>query len=217
MNDTLANTEKKTAYILTLPAVCLVFAVILFPIFSNIWISFKEVELKDIRIPEPRAKKIVKSISGEESKIKILYKLRNSSLIQEIRDVSFRDKFPKNFEIEELDPRCEFKKYTLKCKFGNWPAKYRENFQVIFKTDDQSKIDKKKLKSIKPKLDGNSDNILLNLNFTLKNFKKVLFENEFVDLLLTTFYYTFLVLLVLLYLAFLLLKWLIKNFLVEHL
>tara|TARA_B100001564_G_scaffold60532_1_gene47166 strand:+ start:218 stop:373 length:156 start_codon:yes stop_codon:yes gene_type:complete len=51
MNDTLANTEKKTAYILTLPAVCLVFAVILFPIFSNIWISFKEVELKDIRIP----------------------------------------------------------------------------------------------------------------------------------------------------------------------
>ena len=95
MNDTLANTEKKTAYILTLPAVALVFAIILFPIFANIWISFKEVELKDIRIPEPRAKKIVKSISDEPSKIKILYKFRNSSLLQEIRDVSFRDKFPK--------------------------------------------------------------------------------------------------------------------------
>ena len=48
MNDTLANTEKKTAYILTLPAVLLVFSIILFPIFANIWISFKEVELKDI-------------------------------------------------------------------------------------------------------------------------------------------------------------------------
>ena len=45
MNDTLANTEKKTAYILTLPAVLLVFAIILFPIFANVWISFKEVEL----------------------------------------------------------------------------------------------------------------------------------------------------------------------------
>ena len=44
MNDTLANTEKKTAYILTLPAVLLVFSIILFPIFANIWISFKEVE-----------------------------------------------------------------------------------------------------------------------------------------------------------------------------
>ena len=59
MNDTLANTEKKTAYILTLPAVLLVFSIILFPIFANVWISFKEGELKDIRIHEPRAKKII--------------------------------------------------------------------------------------------------------------------------------------------------------------
>ena len=89
MNDTLSKIEKRTAYTLLLPAVFLVFAIVLFPIFANIWISFKEVQLKDIRIPEPRAKKIVKSISGEESKIKILYKLRNSSLLQEIRDISF--------------------------------------------------------------------------------------------------------------------------------
>ena len=113
MKDTLSNTEKKTAYILTLPAVALVFAIILFPIFANVWISFKEVELKDIRIPEPRAKKIVKSISDDPSKIKILYKLRNSSLLQEIRDVSFQDKFPKNFEIEELDTRCNYNKNTF--------------------------------------------------------------------------------------------------------
>ena len=58
MNDTLANTEKKTAYILTLPAVLLVFAIILFPIFANVWISFKEVELKDIRFPNQEQKKL---------------------------------------------------------------------------------------------------------------------------------------------------------------
>ena len=62
MNDTLSKIEKRTAYTLLLPAVFLVFAIVLFPIFANIWISFKEVQLKDIRIPEPRAKKIVKSI-----------------------------------------------------------------------------------------------------------------------------------------------------------
>ena len=106
MKDTLSNTEKKTAYILTLPAVVLVFAIILFPIIANVWISCKEGELKDIRIPEPRAKKIVKSVLEDPSKIKILYKLRNSSLLQEIRDVSFKDKFPKNFEIGKLDTRC---------------------------------------------------------------------------------------------------------------
>ena len=113
MNDTLANIEKKTAYVLTLPAVILVFAIILFPIFANVWISFKEVQLKDIRIPEPRAKKIVKSISDETSKIKILYKLRNSSLLQEIRDVTFQDKYPKKLKIENLDPRCDFKQFIL--------------------------------------------------------------------------------------------------------
>ena len=56
MSTKLSTIEKRTAYILTLPAVCIVFAIVLFPIFANVWISFKEVELKDIRIPEPRAK-----------------------------------------------------------------------------------------------------------------------------------------------------------------
>ena len=79
MSDSLSKLEKRTAYTLVLPAVLLVFAIVLFPIFANVWISFKDIELKDIRIPEPRAKKIVKSISDEPSKIKILYKLRNSS------------------------------------------------------------------------------------------------------------------------------------------
>ena len=117
MNETLEKTEKKTAYVLTLPAVLLVFAIVLFPIFANIWISFKDVELKDIRIPEPRAKKIVKSISGETTTIKIIYKLRNSSLLQEIRDVTFQDKYPNNLQPKDLDQRCEFKKNKLNCKF----------------------------------------------------------------------------------------------------
>ena len=145
MIDTLAKTEMKTAYIITIPAVFLVFAIILFPIFANVWISFKEVELKDIRIPEPRAKKIVKYIPEDTTKIKILYKLRNSSLLQEIRDVTFQDKYPKNFQPIDLDKRCEFKKNKLKCKFGNWPAKYRENFQVIFETKDGSNVNKKEI------------------------------------------------------------------------
>jgi len=191
MKNKLSSTEKRTAYLLTLPAVCLVFAIILFPIFANIWISFKEVELKDIRIPEPRAKKIVKSISGEDNKIKFLYKLRNSSLLQEIRNVKFEDKYTNNLKPLNLDQRCIYKKNKIKCDFGTWPAKYKENFEIIFELVDNLTINKKELKSIKPKLDGDSDNILLNTNFTLKNFKKVIFENEFLDLLLTTFYYTF--------------------------
>ena len=142
MSTTLSKLEKRTAYTLILPAVCLVFAIILFPIFANVWISFKEVELKDIRIPEPRAKKIVKNIQDSNSELKIIYKLRNSSLIQDIREVRFSDKLPKNIEPINLDKRCEFKSQKIKCFFGNWEAGYRENLEIFVKEGELSRASK---------------------------------------------------------------------------
>ncbi|WP_440672025.1 carbohydrate ABC transporter permease [Candidatus Pelagibacter sp. HIMB1715] len=191
MSNSLSKIEKRTAYALTLPAVLIVFAIVLFPIFSNVWISFKEVQLKDIRIPEPRAKKIVKSIKNEDSKIKIIYKLRNSSLIQDIRDVKFQDKFPSNVKSIDLDERCKFASNKVQCDFGDWSKKYREQFVIFFETKNGEKIDKKQFKLNKPNLKGKADNILLTSDFTLSNFKKVITNYEFKDLLLTTFYYTF--------------------------
>ena len=144
MSDTLSKIEKRTAYTLLLPAVLLVFAIVLFPIFANIWISFKEVELKDIRIPEPRAKKIVKNIQENNSELRIIYKFRNSSLIQEIRKVKFSDKFPKNIEPINLDKRCIFNSQKIRCSFGTWEAGFRENFEILVKEINNKDIDKKK-------------------------------------------------------------------------
>ena len=191
MSNSLSKIEKRTAYALTLPAVLIVFAIVLFPIFSNVWISFKEVQLKDIRIPEPRAKKIVKSIKNEDTKIKIIYKLRNSSLIQDIRNVKFQDKFPSNVKPIDLDERCKVTSNKVQCDFGDWSKKYREQFVIFFETKNGEKIDKKQFKLNKPNLKGKADNILLTSDFTLSNFKKVITNYEFKDLLLTTFYYTF--------------------------
>ena len=146
MSDTLSKIEKRTAYILILPAVFLVFSIILFPIFANVWISFKEVGLKDIRIPEPRAKKIVKSIKDNPDQLKVIYKLRNSSLILEIRDVKFQDKLPKNIKPINLDERCRVKSNKIYCEFGNWEAKYKENFQILLKSSDGKELNKKELK-----------------------------------------------------------------------
>ena len=191
MSTTLSKIEKRTAYTLLLPAVCLVFAIVLFPILANVWISFKEVGLKDIRIPEPRTKKIVKYSKDNNSELKIVYKFRNSSLIQEIREVKFSDKFPKNFEPINLDKRCEFKSQKIKCSFGIWEAGYRENFEILIKVLNIKDINKKDLEYFKPKLNGKSDNILLTTDFTLKNFEKVFLNNNFFELLMTTFYFTF--------------------------
>ena len=191
MSSKLAKIEKRTAYLLILPSVLLVFSIILFPIFSNIWISFKNVELKDLRIPEPRAKKLVKSINDNPTQIKIIYKLRNSSLTQEITNVKFKDKYPDNLEPTNLDNRCQFKSNLLKCKLGNWPKKYRENLEIVFQNTNNQEVSKKEIKSYKPKLSGKSQNILLTYEFTLNNFKKVIKDKAFIDLLSTTFYYTF--------------------------
>ena len=191
MSSKLAKIEKRTAYLLILPSVLLVFSIILFPIFSNIWISFKNVELKDLRIPEPRAKKLVKSINDNPNQIKVIYKLRNSSLTQEITNVKFKDKYPDDIEPISLNNKCQFKSNLLKCELGNWPKKYRENLEIVFQNINNQEISKKKLKSYKPKLSGKSQNILLTYEFTLNNFKKVIKDKAFIDLLSTTFYYTF--------------------------
>ncbi len=191
MSSKLAKIEKRTAYLLILPSVLLVFSIILFPIFSNIWISFKNVELKDLRIPEPRAKKLVKLIKDNPNQIKVIYKLRNSSLTQEITNVKFKDKYPDNIEPIDLDNKCQFKSNLLKCELGNWPKKYRENLEIVFQNTNNQEVSKKEIKSYKPKLSGKSQNILLTYKFTLKNFKKVIKDKAFIDLLSTTFYYTF--------------------------
>ena len=191
MSSKLAKIEKRTAYLLILPSVLLVFSIILFPIFSNIWISFKNVELKDLRIPEPRAKKLVKLIKDNPNQIKVIYKLRNSSLTQEITNVKFKDKYPDDIEPISLNNKCQFKSNLLKCELGNWPKKYRENLEIVFQNINNQEISKKELKSYKPKLSGKSQNILLTYEFTLNNFKKVIKDKAFIDLLSTTFYYTF--------------------------
>ncbi len=191
MSSKLAKIEKRTAYLLILPSVLLVFSIILFPIFSNIWISFKNVELKDLRIPEPRAKKLVKSINDNPNQIKVIYKLRNSSLTQEITNVKFKDKYPDDIQPISLNNKCQFKSNLLKCELGNWPKKYRENLEIVFQNTNNQEISKKEIKSYKPKLSGKSQNILLTYEFTLNNFKKVIKDKAFIDLLSTTFYYTF--------------------------
>ncbi len=191
MSSKLAKIEKRTAYLLILPSVLLVFSIILFPIFSNIWISFKNVELKDLRIPEPRAKKLVKSINDNPNQIKVIYRLRNSSLTQEITNVKFKDKYPDDIEPISLNNKCQFKSNLLKCELGNWPKKYRKNLEIVFQNINNQEISKKELKSYKPKLSGKSQNILLTYEFTLNNFKKVIKDKAFIDLLSTTFYYTF--------------------------
>ena len=136
-------------------------------------------------------------VSGERTKANYLVSMVAEDLISErdsnspTTDVKFKDKYPDNIEPTNLNKRCEFKRKLLYCELGNWPKKYRENLEIVFQNTNNQEISKKEIKSYKPKLSGKSQNILLTYEFTLNNFKKVIKDKAFIDLLSTTFYYTF--------------------------
>ena len=58
MSDSLSVCKKNCLHF-SFTCSSLVFAIALFPIFANVWISFKDIELKDIRIPEPGQRKLL--------------------------------------------------------------------------------------------------------------------------------------------------------------
>ena len=52
----LARKEAGLAYALLLPALAVVLSIVLLPVLANFWISFKAVELSDLRPPKPIVK-----------------------------------------------------------------------------------------------------------------------------------------------------------------
>ena len=74
---------------------------------------------------------------------------------------------------------------------GIGKLQYKENFEILIQNTNNKEIDKTAVKDQEPKLSGDADNILLTTKFTLKNFKNIFNENEFLDLLLTTFLHIF--------------------------
>jgi multiple sugar transport system permease protein len=52
---TLAAREARLAYWMLAPTFAVILAIVLFPVFLNVWISFKSVTLADLRAPVPVA------------------------------------------------------------------------------------------------------------------------------------------------------------------
>ena len=55
-NSPLARSEAGLAYAFLLPPLVVVLSIVLVPVLANFWISFKAVELSDLRPPKPIVK-----------------------------------------------------------------------------------------------------------------------------------------------------------------
>ena len=187
----LAKREMRFAYMLLLPTFLIVLSVVLFPLFANIWISFKPVTLGDLRAPSILVNERLMGkleVAGDTADIR--YRIRNSSRKSDIADVVMTDTLPADLEVRDLDGRCILDGTVLTCDLGAYEAGKREDITLRVAAT-QAFIDApQNVKDTKSKFTFEPENILTNGDFTLDNFRKVFNASDFWTVLWASMYYT---------------------------
>ena len=116
----LARREAALAYALLLPALAVVLSIVLMPVLANFWISFKAVELSDLRPPKPIVKLQLRQWpKNHGDRLVIRYSLRNSSQKLPVNNILSRQKLPGGMLVQEIDSRCVFSNNELRCEFDH--------------------------------------------------------------------------------------------------
>ncbi len=188
----LGKSEMRLAYSMILPTLLIVLSIVLLPLLANFWISFKPVQLGDLRAPSVIANERIRpapTAVGDTADVS--YRLRNSSQKGAITDIQFKDELPAGLTLAgELDSRCQLQGASLSCDLGDYEPGFRETLKVPV-TATQIYIDNPdNPRASKPQIEGTADNILTNNQFTLENFKKVFSADEFWLVLRVSLYYT---------------------------
>ena len=190
-NRTLAKKEEQLAWVLLFPTLLIIFSIVILPLISIFWISFKPISLSDLRPPKPIIKERLKGnleIQGDKGEIH--YRIRNSSRDQVINNVKLVDTIPRGLKVFNLDDRCQINQRKLSCNLGSFKGGYREVLKLKVTSDEIFYINKILPKETIPKMTGKSENVLTNLNFSLVNFIKIFDRDEFFQVLFVTLFYT---------------------------
>lgn len=187
----LAKREMRFAYMLLLPTFLIVLSVVLFPLFANIWISFKPVTLGDLRAPSILInERLMGDLEAVGDEANIRYRARNSSRKSDIADVVMIDEIPATLSVVSFDDRCTLNDGALHCNLGDYEAGKREDI-IVRVAATQSYIDAPaNIKNTKPVFTFVPENILTNSDFTLDNFRKVFNASDFWTVLWASMYYT---------------------------
>ena len=187
----LAKREARLAWGLLFPTIAAVALVVVLPLLAIFWISFKPVELGDLRAPEVVLREDLRGgpeVAGDAATIR--YRLRNSSQEQQITGVTFNDVIPEGLQVLAVDPRCTLDGRDLTCDLGDWEPGLRDTLTFPV-TVSQSYLDNGLRPQDSPaQTTGQSSNILTNSTFTLDNFKRIFNGDEFFEVLWVTLFYT---------------------------
>lgn len=187
----LARRERFLAYRMLLPTFLIVLSIVLLPLLANFWISFKSVELGDLRAARPMFNEQLKprpKLADQE--VILQYRIRNSSKKEALSDVVFTDVMPEGLTVQKLPDECSQNEATLTCDIGTLSGGERRDVKLPVMVA-QSYIDNGiRARSSKPEASYGTVNVLTNLTFTFDNFKKIFSADEFWTVLRVSFYYT---------------------------
>ena len=187
----LGKREARLAWGLLFPTITAVSLVVVLPLLAIFWISFKPVELADLRPPEVVLREDIRGdydAVGDEATVR--YRLRNSSQDHPIKGVTFLDTLPLGLVVQELDPRCVLDRRDLSCDLGDWEPGTRDTLTITV-TVEQAYLENELRPQDSPAVTtGVSSNILTNSTFTLENFQRVFNGCEFFEVLWVTLFYT---------------------------
>jgi len=187
----LAKREMRFAYMLLLPTFLIVLSVVLFPLFANVWISFKPVTLGDLRAPSILInERLMGDLEAVGDEANIRYRTRNSSRKSDIADVVMTDEIPTTLSVVSFDDRCTLNDRALRCDLGDYEPGKREDI-IVRVAATQAFLDAPaNIKGTKPVFDFVPENILTNSDFTVDNFRKVFNASDFWTVLWASMYYT---------------------------
>ena len=187
----LAKRERFLAYRMLLPTFLIVLSIVLLPLLANFWISFKSVELGDLREARPMFNEQLKprpKVADQE--VVLRYRVRNSSKKEALTEVIFEDSLPEGLQLLELPDNCALDSALLRCDIGTLEGGERLDIKIAA-TVSQAYIDNNiRARSSKPTASYETVNVLTSLSFTLANFKKIFSADEFWLVLRVSFYYT---------------------------
>ncbi|MEM6637280.1 MAG: sugar ABC transporter permease [Pseudomonadota bacterium] len=188
----LARREARLAWGMLMPTIISVSLVVVLPLLSIFWISFKPIGLADLRPPAPVVREALRGrpeAAGDAAEVE--YRIRNSSQDVVLGDVRLEHEWPEGLVLGgDLDGRCNLDGRLLSCVFGNFEGGQRERLRIPVLVEQAFFDSGLEIDTNRASATAEADSILTNAEFTFENFRRVFDSDEFVEVLWVTMFYT---------------------------
>ena len=187
----LARREARLAWGMLFPTIAVVSLVVILPLLSVFWISFKPVGLADLRPPSPVVRESMRGRPSEPGDAgEIEYRLRNSSPDRPVLGATLSDRLPEGVVAGDVPEPCKATGDAVFCDFGDLEGGERASVRIPVTLTEAYFDSEADIEESSPTLTGSGENVLTSAEFTLENFVRIFDGDEFLAVLQATIFYS---------------------------